>query len=166
MPQKVLVIKERAQGPLSPSMPSVVGLRFHKQPWRPKMLSLVCYQQHCVQRKVPVFKLLRGQFWSFLPHMGYTLHLWQWSLAWKSGQNDQISPYRCKDKGTEQNIFICLNKATQFTTHRKQQAGSTMLEAPIATFTKKSIHAKYTRNKKIDRRGWKKGQSMHHNTPR
>jgi len=28
------------------------------------------YRQHCVQRKAPVFNLLRGRFWGFLPHRG------------------------------------------------------------------------------------------------
>jgi len=34
---------------------------------------------------LPVFSLLRGQFWGFSPHRGDTLHRWGWNLAWRRG---------------------------------------------------------------------------------
>jgi len=44
------------------------------------------YQQHCAQRKPPVFNLLRVRFWGFWPRRGdtVTLHRWGWNLAWYS----------------------------------------------------------------------------------
>jgi len=52
------------------------------------------YRQHCTQRKAPVFKLLRGRFWRFLPRRGDTLHQCGWNSAWGC----QISPHRCNGK--------------------------------------------------------------------
>jgi len=43
------------------------------------------YQQHCTQRKAPVFKLLRGRFWCLSPCRGDTLHWWGWNLAQRRG---------------------------------------------------------------------------------
>jgi len=40
-------------------------------------------RQHGAQRKAPVFKLLRGQFWGYSPRRGNTLHRWAWNLAWR-----------------------------------------------------------------------------------
>ena len=34
---------------------------------------------------LPVFSLLRGRFWGFLPRRGDTLHRWGWNLAWRRG---------------------------------------------------------------------------------
>ena len=34
---------------------------------------------------LPVFNLLRGQFWGFSPRRGNTLHRWGWNLAWRRG---------------------------------------------------------------------------------
>ena len=34
---------------------------------------------------LPVFSLLRGQFWGFSPRRGDTLHRWGWNLAWRMG---------------------------------------------------------------------------------
>ena len=34
---------------------------------------------------LPVFSLLRGQFWGFSPRRGDTLHRWGWNLAWRRG---------------------------------------------------------------------------------
>ena len=47
--------------------------------------AIICYRQHCSQRKAPVFKLLRGQFWGFSPRIGDTLHRWGWNLACTQG---------------------------------------------------------------------------------
>ena len=40
---------------------------------------------------LPVFSLLRGQFWGFSPRRGDTLHRWGWNLAWRRG------PYPLRD---------------------------------------------------------------------
>ena len=56
---------------------------------------------------------------------------------------------------TEQNIFIRLNKLTEFTTHKKiiteKPCGSTMLAAPRATYT----NNQYMKNRR-DRKKQKK----------
>jgi len=43
----------------------------------------IYYRQHCTKRKTPVFNLLRGRFWGFLPHRGDTLH--RWGEIWHEG---------------------------------------------------------------------------------
>jgi len=50
-----------------------------------KLWETHCWQ-HCSQRKVPVFKLLRGWFWGFSPRRGDTLHRRGWNLARTRGQ--------------------------------------------------------------------------------
>jgi len=62
-----------------------------------KALSITCcsvyhyyYRQHCVQRKAPVFKLLRGRFCVFLPRRCDTLHRWGCEI-WH-GERDQRVP--------------------------------------------------------------------------
>ena len=57
-----------------------------------------CYQQHCTQRKMPVFNLLRGRFWGFSPSRGNTLHRWGWNLA-RSPPPCQISPPSVQRQG-------------------------------------------------------------------
>jgi len=47
-------------------------------------LSNVHNWQHCAQCKAPVFQLLRGQFWGFLPRRGNMLHRWGRNLAWRT----------------------------------------------------------------------------------
>ena len=49
------------------------------------------YRQHCAQCKVPVFNLLRGQFWAFCP-TGAT-HCTDAGEIWR-GEGDQMSPLR------------------------------------------------------------------------
>jgi len=48
---------------------------------------VICYRQHCAQRKAPIFQLLRGRFWCFSPHKGNSLHRWRWNSAWTAMLN-------------------------------------------------------------------------------
>ena len=70
------------------------------------------YQQHCAQRKPPVFSLLRGRFWGFSLRRGDTLHRWGWNLARRRGLKvpppRQISPPSVQREGcrTPKNEFF------------------------------------------------------------
>ena len=46
------------------------------------------YQQQCAQCKPPIFNLLRGRFWGFLPCKGDKLHRWGWNLAWRTPRTE------------------------------------------------------------------------------
>ena len=66
-----------------------------------RILHVTDYRQHWAQRNAPVFKLLRGRFLGFSPHMGDTLH--RWGEIWHGG-GDRIlhakfHPHRCNDNG-------------------------------------------------------------------
>ena len=58
---------------------------------------IINYQQHCAQRKPPVFNLLRCRFWRFSPRRGDTLHRWGCNLVGRL--HAKFHYHRCNDKG-------------------------------------------------------------------
>ena len=101
------------------TMPSLVGLGFHRRRGGQKRWVFLCLfvTGNIPQRNVPVFKLLRGRFWGFSPRRGDKLHRWGWNLARRRGPNvpsfmpnftpiwvkisifGVLHPCRCTDEG-------------------------------------------------------------------
>jgi len=68
---------------------------------------LAFYQQHCMQRKKPVFNLLRGRFWVLSPRRRDTLHRWgvKYGMEETGPLHAKFHPHRCNDKGVGPHIW-------------------------------------------------------------
>ena len=95
------------------------------------------YWQHCAQRKPPVFSLLRGRFWCFLPHRGDTLHRLGWNLARKNWGADLRSPPLCPISPLWVQQHGCRTPKTELFTHIWPKRG---IQTPSGAYPLRDFH--------------------------